>query len=377
MKNTSKVLGIAVIIAAIALNALSMTGCAPAEADPVIESISVTTQPTKTTYNYGDTFDPTGMVVTATYDNGSTSVVTDYTTDYDTTPFTTVGTAITVTVTYGAFTDTLTVTVIDPYIITPQAALYFKATKTGNIITTGTNTIQNVIDAIKANANGAACIIQFGDGTDTLDLGTDYVTFTNTSAGSNWGAITLIGKITTDLSSSGYGTIYISSGPISVTSNADIANTNTSSFGGKAIYNYGTLNIIGGTITNPNAWTVYNYAMYSTGGVVNISGGTIQSTGGWAVSHYSANGSVNITGGTISSTTSRAVYNQSTGTINISGGAISTTSGSAVYNASTGAINITGGTITGGTGYALYNYSTGTITYTGATITGSKYPSTL
>ena len=38
--------------------------------------ISVTTSPTKTTYEYGDYFDPTGMVVCATYSN-NTSVVTE------------------------------------------------------------------------------------------------------------------------------------------------------------------------------------------------------------------------------------------------------------------------------------------------------------
>ena len=42
----------------------------------VLESISVTTAPTKTEYVEGDSFDPTGMVVTATYDDESTANVT-------------------------------------------------------------------------------------------------------------------------------------------------------------------------------------------------------------------------------------------------------------------------------------------------------------
>lgn len=41
-------------------------------------SIAVTTPPSKTTYEAGDAFDKTGMVVTATYDDGSTSVVKNY-----------------------------------------------------------------------------------------------------------------------------------------------------------------------------------------------------------------------------------------------------------------------------------------------------------
>ena len=45
-----------------------------------LESIAVTTQPTTTTYEYGDTFSSSGMVVTATYSDGATSAVTGYTT---------------------------------------------------------------------------------------------------------------------------------------------------------------------------------------------------------------------------------------------------------------------------------------------------------
>lgn len=45
----------------------------------VVASISVTTQPTKTSYLAGESFDPTGMVVTATYSNGTSGVVTGYT----------------------------------------------------------------------------------------------------------------------------------------------------------------------------------------------------------------------------------------------------------------------------------------------------------
>ena len=41
-------------------------------------SIAVTTPPSKTTYEAGDAFDRTGMVVTATYDDNSTSIVKNY-----------------------------------------------------------------------------------------------------------------------------------------------------------------------------------------------------------------------------------------------------------------------------------------------------------
>ena len=45
-----------------------------------LESIAVTTQPSKTVYEYGDSFASAGMVVTATYSDGATAAVTGYTT---------------------------------------------------------------------------------------------------------------------------------------------------------------------------------------------------------------------------------------------------------------------------------------------------------
>ena len=44
-----------------------------------LESISITTQPSKTVYEYGDSFSSAGMVVRATYSDGATANVTGYT----------------------------------------------------------------------------------------------------------------------------------------------------------------------------------------------------------------------------------------------------------------------------------------------------------
>lgn len=43
-----------------------------------LTGIRITKQPLKTTYTVGETFDKTGMVVTADYDDGTTKVITDY-----------------------------------------------------------------------------------------------------------------------------------------------------------------------------------------------------------------------------------------------------------------------------------------------------------
>ena len=45
-----------------------------------LESIAITTQPSKTVYEYGDSFQSAGMVVRATYSDGATANVTGYTT---------------------------------------------------------------------------------------------------------------------------------------------------------------------------------------------------------------------------------------------------------------------------------------------------------
>ena len=55
----------------------------------VLVSIAITMQPAKTVYQYQESLDPAGMVVTATFSDGSTAAVLDYT--YPTTNFSTLG----------------------------------------------------------------------------------------------------------------------------------------------------------------------------------------------------------------------------------------------------------------------------------------------
>ena len=75
-----------------------------------LSAIAVITAPAKTIYTVGDTFDPAGMVVKATYSNGATANVTGYT--CSPTALNTVGTqAITVSYTERGVTKTVTLTV--------------------------------------------------------------------------------------------------------------------------------------------------------------------------------------------------------------------------------------------------------------------------
>lgn len=68
---------------------ITKTATVAVTVEKVLVSIAITTQPTKTVYQYQESLDPTGMVVTATFSDGGTADVLDYT--YPTTNFSTLG----------------------------------------------------------------------------------------------------------------------------------------------------------------------------------------------------------------------------------------------------------------------------------------------
>ncbi len=82
--------------------------------DPYVTNIEVTTLPDKVEYITGESFDSTGMVVTATYNNGTTAEVTGWYTS--TVDMTTVGekeVTVNYTIDSITFRDTFTITVIE------------------------------------------------------------------------------------------------------------------------------------------------------------------------------------------------------------------------------------------------------------------------
>lgn len=114
-----------------------------------LSSIAVTTPPTKTSYQVGESFDATGMVVTATYTNGATLVVGGYTVSPQTM---TLGvTEVTVSYTEGGITKTATQAVT---VSNFSATLAIKAPTSCAIVVTlggstiasftGTNSVYNV-----------------------------------------------------------------------------------------------------------------------------------------------------------------------------------------------------------------------------------------
>ena len=74
----------------------------------VMTGLEVTTAPDKVSYNAGETFDPTGMVITALFDNETSEVITEYTVD-TVTPL--IGGATSVEVSYNGLTVQVPITV--------------------------------------------------------------------------------------------------------------------------------------------------------------------------------------------------------------------------------------------------------------------------
>ncbi|WP_457945454.1 InlB B-repeat-containing protein [Caproiciproducens sp. LBM24188] len=92
-------------------NTLTVAVTFPKTSERTLASIAVTTPPTKTIYKYGESFDPTGMVVKATYDDDTENQAF---TDYDFSPKGTLNmgnTTITLTANGTSITTTQTITV--------------------------------------------------------------------------------------------------------------------------------------------------------------------------------------------------------------------------------------------------------------------------
>lgn len=90
---------------------------------PTLQSIAVTTEPAKKDYNEDETFDDTGLILTATYANGFTRQVTGYTINPTTLlPGTTL---VTISYTEGAVTATTTVDGITVVALPRYAARFF------------------------------------------------------------------------------------------------------------------------------------------------------------------------------------------------------------------------------------------------------------
>ena len=105
----------------------------------ILSSIAITTEPTKTTYSEGETFDPTGMVVTATYNDNSTEDVTSLCTFSPATALTLSDTELTVGYTENGVTKTVIQAItVNEYVQDTDFSVtlnnaFFGSTATGNV----------------------------------------------------------------------------------------------------------------------------------------------------------------------------------------------------------------------------------------------------
>ena len=144
-----------------------------------LESIAVTTNPTKTTYTVGETLDTTGLVVTATYNNGTTATVTGYTlSDVD---MSTAGSK-TVTVTYKegdiSKTATFVVTVNEAPATLESIAVTTNPTKTTYTVGETLDTTGLVVTATYNNGTTATVTGYTLSDVDMSTAGSKTVTVT-------------------------------------------------------------------------------------------------------------------------------------------------------------------------------------------------------
>jgi len=130
-----------------------------------LASIAVTTAPTKTAYNAGETFDATGMVVTATYTNGATLAVGGYTVSPQTMTMGT--TSVTIAYTEGGVSKTTTQAVTVSKVQVPVPTVSGTLTYDG---TAQSPTIQNEPSTSIATRGGDASATNAGSYTKTYTL---------------------------------------------------------------------------------------------------------------------------------------------------------------------------------------------------------------
>jgi hypothetical protein len=293
-----------------------------------------------------------------------------------------------------------------PYIITANETSGFDAHKEGTLIGTAGSTMANLLTAIRTDADGENIGIQFGDGDTPLNVGGTPVAFSTAGSGAEWGDVILSGIITGDPAGEGLTSAVIVISGVTITSVADITNTNTSGTANVCIFiaTPATLTIAGGSLiagtgSNNSSWALRNNASGTVivaggiilsptrtvdnrgGGIFTLQGGTVTGAGDMTIHNSDANpGTINLTGGLLENTNTtvgRAIWHRAAGgRVEISGtvlvsGRSAGTQGTIHLQGSNSIFEMTGGIVENidtGVGYAINNDTSGTITITGGTV---------
>ena len=156
----------------------------------------MTTAPTKTTYTAGENFDPAGMVVTATYSDGSTAAVTTYTVT-DGNSLTAGKTSVTISYTEGGVTKTCTqaITVNAAPPAPTEYTITFNVNGGIGTIPSQTTSGQKLSSLPTATHSGSYSFVGWyaSDGTQ---ITTAYVFSANTTVYAHWTYIGGVGSYT-------------------------------------------------------------------------------------------------------------------------------------------------------------------------------------
>lgn len=201
-----------------------------------LSKIEVTTQPTNKTYYVNDVFDPTGMVVTATYSNNSTDVIANNLLSYKTTALSTSDS--TFTIQYNGKSTSISLTILKANVVLNVSTLSGIAGGTGSLSATPNNfrntgsmeytwtssntTVARVSGSgssvtIEYRSNGSATITcSASDGSQTASA-TCSVTVSPLSVSLSPNSLSLVAGSTGTFTITTNGTIYnVSSGTTSV-----------------------------------------------------------------------------------------------------------------------------------------------------------------
>lgn len=137
-------------------------------------SIAITIPPQKTTYKIGETFDPTGMVVTATYSNGATLAATGYAYSPDG-PLTLGDNTITVRYTEGGVSKTVTQEITVEKL---QGTLSLDKTS----VSLDLDTVSGVVTAT-TNSTGAITASSSNEDVATVSVSGNVITITGVANG--------------------------------------------------------------------------------------------------------------------------------------------------------------------------------------------------
>lgn len=128
---------------------ITKTTSTPVNVVKTISALTIASYPSKTTYNYMEVFDPSGMTLTATFTDGTTASVTDYT--YSNDPLAVLGEQpITISYTYEGVTRSISV------LITVNAIVISSPSQSGSLVYDGSeqSPIWDDYDSVKMEASG-------------------------------------------------------------------------------------------------------------------------------------------------------------------------------------------------------------------------------